>query len=102
MKKYSAGLPNGSRGDAENAEKDTIVDVFLRVLRASAYLQGCWTGTPLRISYPLEAVLELHTGDCSSPACAEENGRARARKSLVAEYGPEPCNSPYLLAQVNA
>ena len=67
MKGWSAGLPNG------------LYRVSGLVSR-SGYL----TGSKLFLSRP---------GDSSFLGCAEGNGRARARESLVAEYGPEPCNA---------
>jgi hypothetical protein len=76
MTKHAAGLPNGS----------------YRVAGPASH-----SGDPIR-----SKLFASRTGSCSSPGYADGNGRARARKSLEAEYGPEPCNSSYVLAQVNA
>ncbi len=75
MKTYATGLPNGP----------------YRV-------PGPASGGSLTRS----KLLSGRTGDCSSLVDAEESSRARARKILDAEHGPEPCNSQYVLAQVNA
>jgi hypothetical protein len=76
MRKYAAGLPNGS----------------YRV-----------PGPESRFAdFTRSKLFSNHTGSCSSPGYMDGNGRARARKSLEAEHGPEPCNSQYVLAQVNA